>query len=199
MARQARDFSNLLGNLNGISDTQLKAHFGLYEGYVKAINDIEEKLQTADRSKSSYSYGEYAELKRRFAVPYNGTYLHELYFENMSKNGGDAPASDLGDLITKTWGGMDKWKTDLKATGLAVPGWVVLAYEQTTGKLQNIQLAEHHIGWCVNHVPVLVMDTWEHAFMLDYSTKRGDYIDCFIKNIEWKICSQRFAKAKSQV
>jgi Fe-Mn family superoxide dismutase len=88
MAKEIRDYSHLLGGtLEGLSDGQLKAHFTLYEGYVKKLNEIEEKLTKTDRSLTNYSFGEYAELKRRLTVPYNGAYLHEMYFENLTKKG----------------------------------------------------------------------------------------------------------------
>src|SRR3990167_9980669 len=83
MVHTAKDYSGLLGTLQGLSDNQLSQHFKLYEGYVKKINEIEEKLMTVDKSLVNYSFGEYSELKRREAVAFNGTYLHEMYFENM--------------------------------------------------------------------------------------------------------------------
>ena len=193
MTREIKNFKNLLGQLKGISDPQLEAHFGLYEGYVKKLNEIEEKLQKTDPALSNYSFGEYAELKRRLCVPYNGTVLHELYFENLISTG--KPSSQFENLVQKSFGGFDKWKTDVKATGLAVPGWVVVALETTTGRLTNIQIMEHHIGFPLNHLPLLVLDTWEHAFFLDFKANRGAYIDTFFLNINWDVVNARLAKA----
>ena len=196
MAREIRSFKNLLGGVDGISDAQLEAHFGLYEGYVKKLNEIEEKLTKTDKSATNYSYGEFAELKRRQCVPYNGTYLHELYFENMPAAG--APDAKFEQLVKEAYGSMDNWKADVKATGLAVPGWVITALETTTGRLQNVQIMEHHIGFPLNHLPLVVMDTWEHAFFLDYKANRGAYIDVFLKNINWNAVNARLTKALSQ-
>ena len=40
--------------------------------------------------------------------------------------------------------------------------------------------------------PVLVMDVWEHAFLLDYKpSERSKYIEAFFSNIAWNICDQR--------
>jgi Fe-Mn family superoxide dismutase len=193
MAKEIRSFKHILGKCDGLSDAQLEAHFSLYEGYVKKLNEIDEKLPKTDKALSNYSFGEYAELKRRFAVPYMGSYLHELYFDNLVPAG--APSDVFSDLITKSFGTMDTWKSDVKATGLAVPGWVLTCYETVTGKLTNVQIMEHHIGFPVNHIPVLVMDTWEHAFFLDYKINRGAYIDAFFKNINWNIVNDRLKKA----
>jgi superoxide dismutase, Fe-Mn family len=193
MVREIKKYTNLLGGaLVGISDEQLEAHFGLYEGYVKKLNEIEEKLKTVPPSLSNYSFGEYSELKRRFTVPYNGTYLHEAYFENLVAHG--EPSAMFVGMATESYGSLEQWWNDVKATGLAVPGWVVTCLETTTDKLVNIQVMEHHIGFPVNHVPVLVLDTWEHAFFLDYKTNRGGYIDVFYKNINWTVVNQRLSK-----
>lgn len=193
MTREVKSYSHLLGKLDGISDPQLEAHFGLYKGYVNKLNEIETKLKTADRAATNYSFGEFAELKRRFAVPYNGTVLHELYFENLGAKG--APGAAFDKLATASFGSRDAWKADAKATGLAVPGWVVTCVETTTGVMQNIQIMEHHIGFPLNHVPVLIMDTWEHAFFLDYKADRGAYIETFFKNVNWDVVNDRVEKA----
>ena len=192
MAKEIRNFSNLLGTLHGISDDQLKAHFTLYEGYVKKLNEIEEKLKSTDKTLTNYSFGEYAELKRRWAVPYNGTYLHEMYFENLTKNG--QASAKFQSLVTDYFGSMDAWKADVKATGLAVPGWVATCYDHHAKRLFNVQMMEHHIGFPVNHTPVLILDTWEHAFFLDYKTNRGGYIDVFFENINWDVVNNRLEK-----
>jgi len=191
MAKEIRSFKHLLGKIEGMSDPQLEAHFTLYEGYVKKLNEIEEKLAKADRSQTNYSYGEYAELKRRQCVPYNGTYLHEMYFDNLLATG--SPSAEFTALVKESFGSMDDWKADVKAAGLAVPGWVVTCIETTTGKLKNVQMMEHHIGYPLNHLPILVMDTWEHAFFLDHKTNRGAYIDVFFKNVNWDVVNKRLA------
>ncbi len=193
MAKEIRSFKHLLGHLEGISDAQLEAHFGLYEGYVKKLNEIEEKLEKTDKSLTNYSFGEYAELKRRYSVPYMGTYLHELYFDNLIAGG--SPNGTFEELAKASFGSLDGWKADVKATGLAVPGWVVTCLETTTGRLKNLQIMEHHTGFVVNHIPVLVLDTWEHAFFLDHKANRGAYIDVFFKNINWNIVHDRLNKA----
>ena len=197
MAKEIRNFHHLLGKLDGISDPQLEAHFGLYEGYVKKLNEIDEKLQKADRTQSNYSFGEFSELKRRQCVPYNGTYLHEMYFDNLSVSG--QPGTEFTSMATKAFGSIDAWKADVKATGLAVPGWVVTCVENTTGKLENFQIMEHHIGFPLNNTPLMVMDTWEHAFFLDFKANRGAYIDTFFKNLNWSKINERvtFAMKKA--
>ena len=91
MAREPKNFDNLLGgNAKGLSDLQLKAHFSLYQGYVKKLNEIREKLGSTDKSAPNYSFNEWSELKRREPVAFNGTVLHEMYFDNIG-NGSTQP------------------------------------------------------------------------------------------------------------
>jgi len=191
MAIQPKDYSHLLGNLKGISDKQLTAHFGLYEGYVKKLNEIEEKLATQDKSATNYSFGEFSELKRREAVAFNGTYLHELYFENLGEGG--EPSAELKAALEDAFGSWDNFVQDLKSSAVSTPGWVVLTKNKTDGKLHTYILYEHHIGLPVHQDIVLALDCWEHAFMIDYGTKKGDYLNAFMENVNWKVVNERFS------
>ena len=71
MSIQAKDYSCLVGNLEGFSGGMIEQHIGLYNGYVKAWNNIQERLAKADKATANYSYGEFSELKRREAVAFN--------------------------------------------------------------------------------------------------------------------------------
>ncbi len=192
MTHTAKDFSHLLGNLEGFSDAQLKAHFTLYEGYVKKLNEVEEKLKTVDKSAANYSFNEYSELKRRHAVPFNGTYLHQMYFENMAKGAGEA-SSELGSALTDCFGSVDNYIAELKAAAGSTPGWVITCKNQIDGKITNFIMFEHHIGYPIHQVPIMALDCWEHAFMIDYGIKKADYLSAFVKNLNWKVVNERFA------
>ena len=192
MQHSANDFSHLLGTLEGISDAQLEAHFKLYQGYVKKLNEIEEKLSSVDRGLTNYTYGDFSELKRREAVAFNGTYLHQMYFENLS-GADNAPSEALAAAITDAFGSMEAWEKDMRSSAASTPGWVLLCYNKMDGKLHNYIMYEHHVGLPVHQVPVLALDCWEHAFMIDYGTAKAAYLDAFVKNINWDVVNERFA------
>lgn len=192
MAHEARDFSYLLGSLEGISDKLLESHFGLYKGYVARLNLIEEELTKTDKAHTNYSWGHWSELKRREAVALNGTYLHELYFENLQ--GKVEPSAELKQALSESFGSFEEFITDLKATALCTIGWVVLTKSRIDGKLHTYLLTEHHVGFPVHQDILLVLDSFEHAFALDYGTDRGSYIDTFVKNINWEVVNKRFAE-----
>ena len=187
---EAKNFDYLLEKHKGISDKQLQAHFGLYLGYVKKLNEIREKLTKTDPSLSNYSFGEFSELKRREAVAFNGTYLHELYFENLESKG--PPSEKLKEAVAKSWGTWDKFEADIKGSASSTPGWVVVTYDWTDQKLHTYILFEHHIGLPVHQCVVLALDCWEHAFMIDYGTNKTDYLKAFLQNINWEVVSKRY-------
>ena len=192
MAYEAKSYDHLKGGaLKGLSDSQLDQHFTLYKGYVAKLNEIEEKLAAIDNSKANYSFNEFSELKRREAVAFNGSFLHELYFENLGSNAGLSP--ELQKALDAQ-GGKDKLLADLKATALCGPGWALLTRNRRDGKLHTYFIAEHHLGLPIEQELLLVLDSWEHAFMVDYGIKRPDYINAFLENINWAEVSKRFAK-----
>jgi len=75
----AKDFSNLIG-MEGFSETLLRNHFTLYQGYVNNTNKLQELLGIKPKDATN---PEYAELKRRFGFEFNGMRLREYYFENL--------------------------------------------------------------------------------------------------------------------
>lgn len=191
MAHPVKDFSSLVGTLQGLSDKQISQHLKLYEGYVKKINEIEEKLMTIDRSLANYSFGEYSELKRREAVAFNGTYLHEMYFENMK--GTPSEGSDaLKTALEGSFGSMEDWEKDLRAAAGSTPGWVLLTFNKVDKKLHHYIMFEHHMNYPVHQVPLMALDCWEHAFMIDYGIDKPSYIGAFLKNLNWDSVGERF-------
>ncbi|MDD5543678.1 MAG: Fe-Mn family superoxide dismutase [Acidobacteriia bacterium] len=191
MALVAKNYDHLLGKLPGLSEKQLKAHFGLYQGYVKKLNEIQEKLKGIDRSTANYSFSDYSELKRREAVAFNGSFLHEMYFENLSPQGGE-PSRGVQDAIQKAFGSREAWEADLKAAASSTPGWVLLTFNRIDGELHHYILFEHHIGLPVHQEPILALDCWEHAYMIDYGTTKGEYLASFMKIIDWNVVNTRF-------
>jgi Fe-Mn family superoxide dismutase len=188
MAYEPKNFDGLLGTA-GLSDTLLKNHFTLYQGYVANSNKLVDKLAAADKTTP-----EYAELKRRFGWEFNGMRLHELYFWNMSKGGKALSAkARIGKKIVEDFGSMDAWEKDFRAIGaMRGIGWVVLYYDLHGKKLYNSWVNEHDVGHLAGAEPLLVMDVFEHAYMVDYGLKKADYIAAFFKALDWDSVAQRY-------
>lgn len=192
MNHQVKDFTHLVGQLPGMTDRQVETHLGLYAGYVKKLNEIQDKLKTVEPTDSNYSYGAFSELKRRETVAFNGSYLHQAYFENMAPKPGDV-LSDFRAAIERSWGTWDKFVADIKGSAAATPGWVVLTKNQVDGLLHTYIMYEHHVGFPIQNNVVMALDCWEHAFAIDYGTDKPKYIDNFLKVVDWQVVAERFA------
>lgn len=183
---QAKDFSQLLG-IPGMSDALLNNHFTLYQGYVTNTNKLIELMKDKE-----VGTPEFAELHRRFGWEWNGMRLHELYFSNLAKGGVTLSGRMLRPKIESTWGSYENWQKEF--TGMASMrgiGWVILAHDKKDGKLFNVWINEHDGGLLAGATPLLVMDVFEHAFMLDYGVKRADYITTFMASIDWHAVEER--------
>lgn len=182
----AQDFSHLLG-LTGFSDTMLNNHFALYLGYVKNVNILMEKLIGMTDQLSV----EANELERRFGWEFDGMRMHELYFENMTKEK-SVLEGELKEKIEKSYGSYEKWLDCFKAKGMMRGiGWVVLFEDPTNGEIFTTWIREHEQGIPANCKILLVMDCWEHAYMTDYGIKKNDYINSFVNVIDWKVAEKR--------
>jgi Fe-Mn family superoxide dismutase len=186
----AKDYSKLIG-LAGFSETLLKNHFTLYQGYVTNTNKLLDILGLMAKDGKTAA-PEYAELKRRLGWEFNGMRLHELYFENLGGKAALDPAGKLGRRIVEQFGDVESWEKDFRATGaMRGIGWVVLYEDTTNGRLINFWINEHDVSHPAGCVPLLVMDVFEHAFMIDYGLKRADYIEAFFKAVDWSAVGAR--------
>jgi len=190
MPYTAKDYSKLIG-MEGFSETLLKNHFTLYQGYVTNTNKVMDILNQMLRDGKTAT-PEYAELKRRLGWEFNGMRLHEYYFENLGGKGGMNKEGKLAKKMAEDFGSYETWEKDFKAVGaMRGIGWTVLYQDITNGKLINFWINEHDVSHPAGCNPILIMDVFEHAFMIDYGLKRADYIEAFFKNINWSVVEAR--------
>src|SRR5690349_11341000 len=185
-----------LSGLHGISDRTLEMHFKLYEGYVKETNRLNEKLAEflRDGKVDQEEMPAYSELTRRLGFEYNGMVLHEYYFANMKKDGGsDAPRGKFRDAVERSFPSYDIWKTDFTSVGkMRGVGWAICYLDPNSGTVSNHWIELHETGNIAGFVPALVMDVWEHAFLLDYKpADRPKYIEAFLSNVDWDSVERR--------
>jgi Fe-Mn family superoxide dismutase len=191
----AKDFSHLKG-LRGISDQTLDTHLGLYAGYVKNTNLLNERLAELRAAGNSGS-AEYAELTRRLGFEYNGMRLHELYFGNLTSGKSRLQArSRLARAVTGSFGSIEAWREDFAKIGtMRGVGWAVLFQDPVTRRLSNHWIELHETVNVAGFVPILVMDVWEHAWLLDYKpADRPKYVDAFFTNVDWPAANRRLRR-----
>jgi Fe-Mn family superoxide dismutase len=186
-----------LSGLTGISDQTLDMHFKLYEGYVKETNTLTERITAflKDGRVDQEEMPAYSELTRRLGFEYNGMVLHEYYFGNLKKAGRGEPTRNSSFVIAAElrFGNYETWKADFVGIGkMRGVGWAICYQDPMTGRLSNHWITLHETGNVAGFKPILVMDVWEHAFLLDYKpADRAKYIDAFFSNVDWDVVEQR--------
>lgn len=194
---QAHSFD--LHGLNGISDQTLEMHIKLYEGYVKATNKLRTQLYEIikDGKVDQEEMPVYSELTRRLGFEYNGMVLHEHYFSNLKRGSGESPKKhgSFIQIAEDSFGSFDLWKTDFTSVGMMRGvGWAICYLDPANGRVSNHWVSLHENGNIAGFVPLLVMDVWEHAYLLDYKpSERLDYIEAFFSNVNWKLVEERMA------
>jgi len=163
----------------------IQAHLKLYEGYVKAVNLLRQRLAA-----SKPGSPEWSEMKRRMGFELNGLRLHELYFESLGA-GESGPSGPLEDVLSASWGSYSAWKDEFEAIGqMRGVGWAILYRDPVDRRLSNHWIGLHEEGHPAGFTPLLVMDVWEHAFT---GMDRTTYIQAFFSNVRWSVIEARLA------
>ncbi len=191
-----KTFSESLNSMKGISKKTVDEHLKLYQGYVTKYNEIMEKLSMLtddDYAKANQSFSMIRELKVELTFAYGGVVNHELYFGHLGGVGG-GPTGELLKQINKDFGSFDTYKKDMKATGIAARGWVWTAWNWKLERLFNYLGVAQNTFPVWNSTPIVALDTYEHAYFIDYGVNRGGYIDSFFANLDWKKVAENYQK-----
>ncbi|MCL4464918.1 MAG: superoxide dismutase [Chloroflexi bacterium] len=189
-----KDFN--ISGLKGISDTTIQVHLGLYAGYVANTNTLNERIRDLTQQ-GKIGSPDWAELTRRLGFEYDGMILHEYYFSQLKPGGTPMPTSGaLVDHLNKSFGSVDAWQSDFKGVGgMRGVGWAILFQDPSTGWLSNHWITLHQDGVPAGYKPILILDVWEHAFLLDYKpAERPKYIQAFLDNVDWGVVEGRLLK-----
>src|SRR5688572_2523727 len=162
-----------LHGLQGISDKTVDLHLSLYEGYVKATNALQGRIAEylKDGNVDQEEFPAYSELTRRLGFEYNGMVLHEHYFGNLKSGGSAFPQSNSSFMkaVEQSFGTIETWKADFIGIGkMRGVGWAICYQDPSTNRISNHWITLHETGNVAGFKPILVMDVWEHAFLLDH-------------------------------
>ena len=192
MKYEAQTFA--IPEIEGISKATMTNHLGLYQGYVKHVNLIQEKIteMSSDVVANAYTIGE---MQRRLGFEFCGMRNHEYYFGQLEGGAKALPEGTLKSKIEVQWGSFETWLDSFtqiaKARGV---GWAMLYYDAKTDQLVQTWVDEQHIGQLVGVDIILALDMWEHSYLMDYaSADKGKYVDAFFKNINWEVVASRMA------
>lgn len=191
----AKDFSKLVGTLDGLSKSQIEQHIKLYQGYIGKSNELTAALKDASLEGANATYAPLREMLVEESYAVNGVIYHEFYFGNLGGKGAEA-SGDLRAGLEERWGSYGKFMDYLKAAGKCMRGWVVIGYNTRGGHLSAFGLDMHNMWSPAGLIPILVLDVYEHAYMVDYGIDRAKYLDAFAKNLDWDVVAKRLAYAR---
>jgi Fe-Mn family superoxide dismutase len=142
----------------------------------------------------------YSELTRRLGFEYKGMVLHEIYFDNMKQGGLGDPDRNTAFYRATEESSYEIWKTDFVGVGkMRGVGWAICYENPANGRISNHWITLHETGNVAGFTPVLVMDVWEHAYLLDYKpADRPKYIEAFFSNVDWHAVEARLKKDATQ-
>lgn len=192
-----KTFSDNLFAMSGISKKTTEEHLKLYAGYVNKYNEIQEQLASLtddDYAKANQVFSKVRSLKVDLSFAWGGVYNHEIYFAHLGGKGGN-PAGDIMTQIKKDFGSFESYKKEMKATGMAARGWVWTCWNHREGRLFNYLGDAQNTFPVWGASPVVALDTYEHAYFIDYGINRAGYIDAFFENIDWPVIDKTFSSA----
>lgn len=180
--------------LDGISKETMDNHLSLYQGYVKHVNLIQDKILSFSTDLESNAFA-IAEMQRRLGFEFCGMRNHEYFFSQFEGGPKSLPDGTLKEKIEFQWGSFENWLAFFsqiaKARGV---GWAMLYHDPHTGQLVQTWVDEQHIGQLVDVDIILALDMWEHSYLRDYvSADKGKYVDAFFKNVNWEVVASRLA------
>jgi Fe-Mn family superoxide dismutase len=183
------------GELKGISAKTNDIHHGkLYAGYVNKRNEIEGKLREADVASANQIYSAWRGLKEGETFAANGMILHEVFFSIL---GGDGqPTETMKKAIEGEWGSWERFMEEFTATAMGARGWAILALDTFDSRLHIYAGDAQNQGGVWGSIPLLPLDVYEHAYVLDFGADRKAYIAAFFENVNWGTVEERFQKAQ---
>ncbi|RBI63794.1 superoxide dismutase [halophilic archaeon] len=178
-----------------ISEQVLTWHHDTHhQGYVNGLNDAEETLA---ENRENGEFGSSGAAIRNVTHNGCGHYLHTLFWNNMSSNGGGEPDGELADRIEEDFGSYEGWKGEFEAAAKNASGWALLVYDPVAKQLRNLVVDKHDQGALWGSHPILALDVWEHSYYYDYGPDRGDFISNFFEVVDWDEVADQYDTVRS--
>lgn len=180
--------------IEGLSERLLTSHWqNNYGGSVNALNALKQRLVTAlaDDAVQPFVYND---LKREHLLRTGSVVLHEYYFDNIGPTARD---SQLDAALNSAFGSVATWEREFRRIGAGLgggSGWVMLGWNQHAQLLENYWMWDHMHAPAAT-VPLLVMDMYEHSYALDYGAATAQYLDAFMRNVNWSVVAARLDTA----
>lgn len=181
-----------------LSEKSKKAHQELMEGYVKALNEVSAKLDTADRDNANANSSSFRNLKLDEAHNLNASFLHGIFFDSIGSLSSKVTVDSITYMkLARDFGDFNAWQKDFIACGMSARnGWVVTCYNTFLKRYINVVVDLHCLNVPFGCVPLICIDCWEHTYYRDYLKDRKSYIFAMMKELNWDKIEERFEKTE---
>ena len=179
-----------------ISANTIGFHYGKHhQGYATKLNELVAGSPMADQSleaiiKATAGKADQAAIFNNAAQVWN----HTFYWNSLKPKGGGKPTGAMAELIDKSFGDYDKFKTEFSkaATGQFGSGWAWLVWDGE--KLAVTKTGNADTPITHDQKPLLTVDVWEHAYYLDYQNRRANYVAAVIDQLlNWEFAAKNLA------
>src|SRR4051812_36355572 len=184
-----------------IDQKTLKIHHdGHHKTYVTKLNGALEK-ETALHSKTLVELLRDADkLPEAIRAPVRhnggGHLNHDFFWNAMAPAGGAQPKGELANALNSAFGSFDAFKkkfADASAKHFA-SGWVALASDPNSKKLEIVDLKDHDTLVPRGLAGLVILDVWEHAYYVKYQNRRAEFIEAFWNVVNWTYAEEQFAR-----
>lgn len=182
-----------------VSQKTKEAHTALYRGYVDTLNRVSAELDTAPRGDADSKHSAFRGLKLDETYNMNSVWLHELYFANCFDPHSEVYMDSMSYLrLERDFGTFEDWQKDFMACAMACGnGWAVCGYSMYLKRYVVTMVSNHSQDAMLGLYPLVVLDMHEHAYFKDYQSDKKSYIIAMMRELNWKVIEERFAKAES--
>lgn len=164
--------------------------------YIDKLNALLEKEPELQKLSLEELLTKPTGLPRESAVPIlnnaGGVYNHKMYFKGIGPEKISLEGLELAKAIKRDFGSREEFENKFKEMALSVfgSGYAWLVYEN--GKLGIITTPNQDVPLKCGFAPILLIDVWEHAYYLKYQNRRAEYIDNYMKIINWTVADERY-------
>jgi Fe-Mn family superoxide dismutase len=187
-----------------VSSQTLKLHHSAHHrGYVDKLNALirdtaleNEPLETIVRrtAREAHSDASSRAVFNNAAQAWN----HAFYWQSLRpKAPGGRPQGSLAERIDADFGGIERFREVFKtaAAGIFGSGWAWLV--EDAGILEISVTANADTPIARGQRPLLVLDVWEHAYYLDYQSKRAAYVEAAVDLLlDWEFAESNFTRTE---
>jgi Fe-Mn family superoxide dismutase len=181
------DFSNV----KFMSTAQLSQHYSIYTKYIDSFNKAQEDmLSNIITNNCSSNYSDIRSAQKATTFCLDSIKLHEMFFENLTGNNNKIHGN-IEEIIDEKFGSYKNFTEKFKCIAQSMRGWVTFCYDTTSDDYFIYGQDSHDDGVILCAKPLIVLDVYEHSYMIDYGINRALYVDVFLENLDFSVVNNR--------